>query len=267
MSEIDPSLESKARQAIMDAFAQGKLRAGRTRTHLVSYPRSGSTLVREWLAILQGRAQPSVYPGDKVRSVAAALTPALDRVDIVKSHQMPADGDAMIYLVRDGRNATLSFLYMSFLFGGHTYSALSEVYDGIRSLDEGEGSWADHVARAMALSEKRPTLFVRYEDLVSAPEAALARMTAFLGAEIPRGILEDCVQQQKASSRYATNHYNGYLYEPQKGSIYDLLKRHRRGDYWRHILDGRSKQHFHASGATAFLLQFGHERSADWWKE
>jgi hypothetical protein len=267
MPETDPSTESRARQAIKDLFVQGKLRAGRKRAYLVSYPRSGSTLVREWLAILQGRQQLSVYASDVVGSATSALTQALGRIDIIKCHQMPAGSDAMIYLVRDGRNATLSFLYMSFLFGGHTFSALSEVYDGIKQLDQGEGTWADHVAGALEQSERRPTLFVRYEDLVSAPEATLARLVAFLGAEVPDEVLQDCVERQETSSRYTAKHSSGYLYEPQKGSIYDLLKRHRRENYWRHIFDDRSKQYFHARGATPLLLHFGYERSVDWWKE
>jgi hypothetical protein len=267
MTKSDPRFTRKARKTISELFARWKLWPARKRAHLVSYPRSGNTLVREFLAILQGRPQPSVYAGDVVGSRNAALTHALDRIDVVKSHQMPADGDAMIYLVRDGRNATLSFLYMSYLFGGHTFSALSEVYDGIRQLDEAEGSWADNVADALLLSESRPTLFVRYEDLVSAPQTALGQIARFLGADVPAEVLDDCIRRQKTSVSYVANPKNGYLYRPPKGSIYDLLKQHRRDSYWRHIFDDRSRKYFHASGATQFLLHFDFERSADWWKE
>jgi Sulfotransferase domain len=235
--------------------------------YLVSYPRSGNTLVREYFAILQGRAQRSVYDGDVVEAPDPALTHALDHVEIIKSHQIPAGGSPMIYLVRDGRNATLSFLYMAFLFGGHRYFALTEAYEGIWRLGAAEGSWADHVAEAVRQSAVREVLFVRYEDVVSGPEAALQRMIDFTGAEAPAEVLSECVRRQKRSSRYEQNPKNGYLYQPARGSIYDVLKRNRRGDYWRDILDRRGKRYFHESGGTPLLLRFGYERSADWWQE
>jgi hypothetical protein len=113
----------------------------------------------------------------------------------------------------------------------------------------------------------RQTLFVRYEALVRTPEATLARMAHFVGAEVCAETLDECVRRQSASGRYAANPYNGYLYEPTQNSIYDILKRHRREDYWRHIFDARSKRYFHEAGGSGFLQHFGYELSADWWKQ
>lgn len=263
---IDPTAESWARQVIWQFLLQRRLNGGYKRCYLVSYPRSGSTLVRAYFAILQGRPQLSVYAGDVVQAKDASFTSSLDHVDLVKSHQMPASDDPVIYLVRDGRNATLSFLQMSFLFGGHRFSELSEVYDAIRWLDRAEGGWAEHVAQALEQAQKRPVLFVRYEDLVARPETAIEAMIRFMGAEVAAPILADCVRRQERSDRYAENPYNGFLHQPTQNSIYDMLQRHRRGAYWRCILDSRSKQYFHACGATRALMHFGYEDSEDWWK-
>jgi len=238
----------------------------RTTVYLVSYPRSGNTLVREYFSLLQGRAQRSVYEGDVVDSPEAALTHALDHVELVKSHQIPSDPSPMIYLVRDGRNATLSFLYMKFLFGDHRYSALTEAYEGIWRLNAVEGSWADHVSEAVRQSAVRKVLFVRYEDLISSPETALQRISEFVEADVAAAALGECIRRQKRCSRYVQNPYNGYLYTPAKGSIYDVLKQHRDGDYWRHIFDVRSRRYFHDCGGTRMLLRFGYERSEDWWE-
>src|SRR6516164_3462010 len=131
MPESDPPVEIRARQAIREHL-HDRQSGARTTAYLVSYPRSGNTLVREYFAILQGRPQLSVYEGDVVQASDAALTRALDHVQIIKSHQMPALDGPLIYLVRDGRNASLSFLYMAFLFGGHRFASLREVYDGLR---------------------------------------------------------------------------------------------------------------------------------------
>jgi hypothetical protein len=210
--------------------------------------------------------QPSIYPDDVVGTDGAALTSALDDIVLVKSHGLPPGDDPVIYLVRDGRNATLSFLYMAFLFGGHRFSRLDEVYDGIRDLDAKEGSWAAHVAAALRDAPRRRMLAVRYEDLMRHRAAALAAMAQFAGAAVPPSAIARCIEQHAAADRYAENPYNGFLFEPEQQSIYDLLKRHRQSDYWRHILDERSKQYFHRSGATGALLRFGYERSADWWR-
>jgi hypothetical protein len=249
-------------------FERRQPRSGEPKlVYLVSYPRSGNTLVREYFSILQGRPQRSVYAGDVVDATDTALTHSIDHIEIVKSHQIPADRSPMIYLVRDGRNATLSFLYMTFLFGDHQYSELTEVYEGVWRLDATEGCWADHVGEALRQSEVRKVLFVRYEDVVSRPETALRRIIRFTKANVPGAVLGECVRRHERSNRYAQNPYNGYLYEPAKGSIYDILKQRRGGDYWRDILDGRSRRYFHERGGTPLLLRFGYERSADWWRE
>lgn len=267
MPSSDPTFQVKAKLAIASHLRQRQASLGRARVYLLSYPRSGSTLTRQLLSSLQGRPQYSVYDGDVVGATTAPLTRALDHVEIIKSHQFPTGREARIYLVRDGRNATLSFLYMSYLFGGHRFSRLEEVYDGIRHLDGREGSWADHVARALVESEGRQTLFVRYEDLLCNPQTELLRMARFTNAELPSAAIDECLLQQQGSDSYAKNPNNGYLYEPEKNSIYDLLKRHRYNNFWRYIFDARSKCYFHEQGGTELLVRFGYEYSAEWWKE
>jgi hypothetical protein len=267
MAEIDPHIELKARRAIEEVMTRRLQGSGRSKAYLVSYPRSGNTLVREYFSILQGRPQRSVYDGDVLKPFCTALTRALDHVDLIKSHQVPPPDGSLIYLVRDGRDAAISFLYMSFLFGGHQYFRLSDLYDGLRHLDEIEGFWGEHVAKALEQSKSRPVLFVRYEDLVKSPQTTLARMAAFLGAQLSVELLNECVRRQGISDSYASNFYNGYIYQPVKDLIYDILKRHRRQDYWRLIFDGRSKRYFHDRGGTQLLLHFGYERSADWLEE
>jgi len=266
MSEADRRFEDKARRAIVADLERKRASLGRKRIYLVSYPRSGNTLVREYCAILQGRRQYSVYPGDVVGSDGTALTAALDHVDVVKSHQMPAGDEPIIYLVRDGRNATLSFLYMAFLFGGHGFSRLDQLYDGVRFLDRTEGSWADHVAAAVRESDRRNVLVLRYEDLVRGPEAVLSRTTDFLGINLASSVVAECVNRHRRASTYAANPFNGFLHMPEKESIYEHLQRHRSADYWRLIFDSRTKRYFHESGATPWLLRFDYESSADWWQ-
>jgi hypothetical protein len=261
----DPAVENHARQVIWDFLLQRRSGESRKRYYLVSYPRSGNTLVRSYFAILQGRAQLSVYAGDVVPPQGSGLAPCLDEIDIIKSHELPANSDPVIYIVRDGRNATLSFLQMSLLFGGHDFQQLDQVCEAIRWLDRQAGSWSEHVAAAMRASKTRPMLFVRYEDLVAAPENALDSMIRFAGENVATEVLADGVSRHRRSDRYAENPYNGFGFKPPAGSIFDLLQRHRRGAYWQHIFDERSRRYFHESGATSLLMNFGYEESEEWW--
>lgn len=258
--------EAHARQVIWRFLLARRAEAGRRRFYLVSYPRSGSTLVRSYFAILQGAPQLSVYADDFVAANGAALAPALADIDLVKSHELPPGDDPIVYLVRDGRNATLSHLQMTALFDGHGFWRLGEVREAIKWLDDHEGSWTAHVAAALAQRRHRPVLVVRYEDLVAAPARALAQIIGFMDADVAPEALSAAVARHRQADRYADNPYNGFRHTPPEGSIFALLQKHRRGAYWRHILDAPSRRYLHEAGATEFLLQFGFEPSADWWR-
>jgi hypothetical protein len=267
MRDAGPDIELAARRRIEAFFSARLTGENRRKVYLVSFPRSGNTLAREYLSILQGRPQLSIYPWDVVNPLRPyGLTRALDHVDIIKSHRMPPRDAPFIYLVRDGRNAMLSFLYMTFLSGGHRFSRPGEVHDALRHLDRTGGFWGDHVADAIAAGKERPALFLRFEDLRRDPVGILSTITEFLGARVSGEALQGCVRQHRPDA-YEGNFYNGYTYDPENGSIYDILKRHRREDYWRLLFDGHCRRYFHERGGTAALLHFHYEQSADWWNE
>jgi hypothetical protein len=252
-----------ALRRVMDLAALSK---ATQRFHLVSYPRSGSTLLRKYLALLQGRPQFSVYNEDIVSGGPPVLSEALDHAFVVKSHQLPAADAPMIYLVRDGRNATLSFLYMGFLFGGHRYASRADLGEAIRRLDRSEGSWADHVARALRWGNDSQRLFLRYEDLVRDPGEAIKSVARFLGGSIDPAAIERCIRQEKTSRYYVDTRGSGYAFRPPPDTIFDAIHRKRKGDYWREIFDAEASRYFHETGGTEFLRHFGYEQSADWWK-
>ena len=223
-------------------------------------------MLRTYFSLLQGRVQRSVYADDFVDETDAALTRDLDDIDLIKSHQFPGGAEDIVYLVRDGRNATLSFLYMKFLLGNHRFSTLHEVLDALRYIDADEGSWAQHVQTALTADTRRRILFLKYEDLVRRPVWFMQRLLEFAQSPLPVSILNQCVRQERLSKTYVDNPHNGFAFKPQRGDIYDLIKRHRIEDYWRYVFDGPCSRYFHAQGATKILLHFGYEVTTDWWK-
>jgi Sulfotransferase domain len=264
MSQSEPDIAARATLALKGFLARNRDLGWRV--DIVSYPRSGSTLLRQYLSILQGRPQPSAYAGDVVAVAGQKLTDVLDHVVFRKSHQFPVGSTDTIYLVRDGRNASLSFLYMSFLFGGHSFSQRSDLRAALSWLDRAEGSWASHVAEALAQSQRRRMLFLRSEDLFGDPQTVLVRLAAFAGAELSPEIADRCIATSRGLDTYAENPFNGYRHVPEPGTIYELLQRHRHEDYWRHIFTPPARRYIHATGATGPLRHFGYETSANWWR-
>jgi Sulfotransferase domain len=235
--------------------------------YLVSYPRSGNTLVRTYFSILQGRPQLSIYRGDVIKTSSRALTRALAHVRLIKSHTFPSGSHDIIYLVRDGRNAMISHLYLMFLWKGHHFWRLEEISEAIEYLSNEGHFWGDHVRAALAQTGRRNICFIKYEDLARTPAQALAAMVRFMGVSVPDSILDECIRLAAEDTTYFRRPGSGYLYEPEPNSIYDMLKKHRREDYWRKIFNSDAMKYFHEHGGTEFLMRFGYEKSAAWWQE
>ena len=156
------------------------------RIWLASYPRSGSTLLR--LMLWHGFALPStsVYPRDLggnaalAREVghfecgAAVPDGSAEGPLLVKTHGPPPDSGAAIYLVRDGREASVSL----WRFKGRQDS-LRAVIGGVLPA----GTWAAHV-RAWDPLARPDTLLLRYEEMVSDPPSALESIGTFLGRPV-----------------------------------------------------------------------------------
>lgn len=87
-----------------------------------------------------------------------------------------------VHLVRDGRDAALSFLAMK------RRPRLN--WARPRSLLDFAALWSSEVAAARRFGTTHPYLEVRYEDLVSEPVARLGEICAFLGLAFEQAMLE-----------------------------------------------------------------------------
>ncbi len=79
---------------------------------LASFPRSGNTYFRIALEKLYGQKSLSLYEDDpdRIRQDLAALRQSCD-VHFIKTHELPNDDSPAILLVRDGRDAMVSFAH------------------------------------------------------------------------------------------------------------------------------------------------------------
>ncbi len=232
---------------------------------LLSYPRSGSTLTRTYFSLLQGRPQFSLYEGDIVIPNGGPLTNALGGLNLIKSHHYKPAYRDIVYLVRDGRNAMISHLYLQYLSRGHTYSSLDEIHAAIRYLSDEGHFWGDHVGEILAQPAEHRIHFVRFEDLISQPFETLKGIIAFMGREVPDEALRACISHAGSAKTYFAAPLSGYTYTPEAGSIYEQLQKYRKDNYWVHIFDDRTRRYFHERGGTPYLIRFGYEQSEQWW--
>jgi hypothetical protein len=98
----------------------------------------------------------------------------------VKTHRPPQDDQPCIYIVREGRKATLSYYY-------HLRDSPPEAPKSVLELVLGHdyyGDWTLHY-RQWQPAQRPSTLLLRYEVVMREPDREIARITDFLGFKRP----------------------------------------------------------------------------------
>ena len=162
---------------------------------LASYPRSGNTLLRIILNHVFGLKTYSLYNdtvgvgADKATTEVVGhaflppeWSPDQTQMDkelwLVKTHEVPQDDEKAIYIIRDGREVSVS--YLNYL---HNYKLQEDV--GLFSVIIGAvnfGSWSDHVLAWNPL-ERKNTLLLKFEELVANPEVHIPTIADFVERE------------------------------------------------------------------------------------
>ena len=163
---------------------------------LASYPRSGNTFFRVILNCIFGIQTNSLY-GDKKDIAADKQTSELvghkdlpddfsierareqDTVYYIKTHELKdkrvAPDDKVIYLIRDGRESTLSFT-----FHQNIYSSASIVLRDTIYGNNFIGSWGEHV-QSWDPENRDKTLLIKFEELIDSPISFIEIISSFLG--------------------------------------------------------------------------------------
>jgi hypothetical protein len=157
---------------------------------LASYPRSGNTFCRVLLHRLYGVPTYSVYPepdwGPVADIIAHQELPAsleemaADRQTyIVKTHDLPGNDDyPAIYLVRDGRDAVVSYARYILAFRVHDDIPKTEELfrDRLRKLiEKGNPTGGEWSANVKGWSRRPNTVVVKFEELVKEPVETVQR--------------------------------------------------------------------------------------------
>ncbi|MDX1452447.1 MAG: sulfotransferase domain-containing protein [Oleiphilaceae bacterium] len=156
-------------------------------TWIASYPRSGNTYLRTILHHAFGLRTASMYSDDlggnkTLEEYVGHIEhhPQLEQTlyaearPLIKTHELPNDDRAAIYIIRDGRAAVAS---MYEFFGRKT--PLEDIIEGRTRY----GQWGQHL-QAWNPWERPNTLLLRYDDLVEQLPQVLEQISAFLDLPI-----------------------------------------------------------------------------------
>ena len=154
---------------------------------IASYPRSGNTFLRTILWHCFGLRSASIYSRDlgnnqyleeyvghiKQGPGGEILFPA-SGPKLLKTHAHPTDSNPAIYILRDGRAATVSLWH--YYHGKH---AFEDIIDGRNVF----GTWVSHV-KTWNPWQRPNTLLLRYEDIRDHLDVQLNLISKFLGCEV-----------------------------------------------------------------------------------
>ena len=156
-------------------------------TWLASYPRSGNTYLRTILFNCFGIKTASIYPNDLggnktlenfvghiEHNQNKTITFQKGSIPIIKTHKLNQDENRSIYIIRDGRAASVSL----WNFYGKKISIKDIILGNHRF-----GTWKDHLISWNPL--KRPnTLLIKYEDILCNFEYVLNSIETFLEIKV-----------------------------------------------------------------------------------
>ena len=162
---------------------------------LASYPRSGNTFFRVILNSIFGIKTYSVYndKGDigadeKTSEVVGheflpenfSIEKAREekKVYYIKTHELldhrVDESDKVIYLIRDGREATLSFTKHQNTFSDQNKKLIDTIYGNTFV-----GSWGEHVS-SWNPKDRNKTLLIKFEELIKEPINFIKILSDFL---------------------------------------------------------------------------------------
>lgn len=166
-------------------------------TWLASYPRSGNTFFRVILNVVFDIKTYSIYNDNDIGSdqktsdvVGHIVLP--DNFDIgnarqskevyyIKTHEYyderVTSEDKVIYLIRDGRESTLSFTKHQNIYGKKNKILLDTIYG-----DTWIGSWGDHVLSWGKFPQEK-ILYIHFEALTDHPSEQIGKIADFLGIQ------------------------------------------------------------------------------------
>ncbi len=155
---------------------------------IVGYPKSGNTWMQNLVAGVAFGIDPNRTPDSLVNELVPDVHDVLfyrrfETPTFFKSHYLPRpEYRRVVYLLRDGRDAMVSYFH-------HLSAIHGSEPDFLKMVSDGEGlfpcRWHEHVDAWMKNPYGAQMITIRYEALKTGPVAELRRLCEFAGLERP----------------------------------------------------------------------------------
>lgn len=151
---------------------------------LASYPRSGNTFFRNILFEVYGISSSSYDPGKKKKIDSKSATFSIVKTHLLP-HQLPEEYKSLksIYLVRDGRDATVSLAHHRKDIKKTNPNYLINLIEVILGIGGSfPGGWSRHVNDW----KNHSTIIIKYEDLIQDPIKQVERLRSIMKLPKPQ---------------------------------------------------------------------------------
>jgi hypothetical protein len=239
------------------ATALGLARLEESDVFICSYPKSGNTWVRFLLANLlrpdleiSFRNLDEIVPDLHRRRIASKID-ALPSPRFIKHHFRQFGGwSAYVYIVRDGRDAMVSYYHYE-QQAGRFSGSFSEFLAAKHKF----GAWHEHVSAALARSRERPDSFLvlRYENLQLDPVGCTRSLAKFCGIGVDSTVIDRAVARSEVDTLRRLERDHGPETPRSTGSFF---RSGRRGE-WEEWFGPKELELFH-SQAGPVLEQLGY---------
>jgi len=264
------AVEELAEQTVPASLASEPLRRAGPTCYLVSYPRSGGTMVRNALRHIFQAPWYSIFPGDGC-FFSRRLYDRQDRsVAVIKDHiyQGCYVGDRVVYLIRDGRDAAVSLCRFLEL-GNNMQVENDESFAAFLTATDDNylfGCWAANVRRAFAArAAGAEVFFSRYEEFLTDPEEYF-RIADFVAPGLAGNRDPTQVLRRVESGKTALTGPEWSFGNEDVPELFKTWSRRRGLSNWRTVFGPASRKVFHEQGGTDLLIQLGYESDPDWWR-
>jgi hypothetical protein len=242
--------------------------------YLVGYPRSGNTLLTQFLSFAFAAPNYSVYPGSGWYFSRRFYERAPGHPVFIKDHVLyPEYLDYEILSpVRDGRDATISLARYLYASGASPFVRRGELADFISyaATSLGFGFWGDHTRKLLGAQDRGARIrFVRYEEIFGNYQRLVTLAEELAGGEpvpcLDEGAFRNFREQWQRRLRLHAE-WSEELALPEDSFIPRNWSIGGGSIDWQRAFDLPARRRFHELGGTEMLIQLGYETDENWWR-
>jgi len=243
--------------------------------YVVGYPRSGNTMLGQFLSFTFAAPNYSVYPVDGWYFSRRFHDRTPGHLVFVKDHVLRSEylDHQILSPLRDGRVAVVSLARYLYGEGSSRYIRRGELADFITYLAERMpyGFWGQHTRNLLAAQEQGARIHIlRYEEFFGQFQRLVALVGEILSGNAFVRVDEEKFQvfvERRKLKLSRQPQWSDRLKLPEDSFIPPHWSIGKGTIDWRSAFDAQARLRFHDLGGTEMLVRLGYETDEDWWRQ